>query len=77
MSILVEDPLAVNPHLPQPYDTWPAWAVNFDIDIADRIGGILGGDFLEGVDVWRARLWELEWVRDALARRMAVAYPPV
>lgn len=77
MSLLAEDPLAVNPNLPEPYDTWPAWAVNFDIDLVSRMDGITDGVFLEGSDVWRARLRELEWVRDCLAQRMALAYPPV
>lgn len=34
----MKDWAACNPHLHPPFDEWPAWAVELDVDLADMAG---------------------------------------
>ncbi len=56
------------PLLP-PYDTWPEWAVNLAVEIAERLGDILGDeDTPENDPVAMARTNELDFVVEVITR---------
>jgi hypothetical protein len=61
---------AIDPVLEPPFNTWPAWAVHLDIEIADLIGDV-GAAYQDDTSEGRAELDAYEAVRAVIARMVA------